>query len=103
MLIRHCQFARNGLLLDLVRHDILTHPICQPVFQGEYPGWSFEPGCVQALPDASRRTKGRIQFIAIMREPTSTESAVKPRLANWKREKLWAHSQPTHSAIIDCG
>jgi hypothetical protein len=21
----------------------------QPVFQGEYPGWSFEPGCVQAL------------------------------------------------------
>jgi hypothetical protein len=22
----------------------------QPVFQGEYPGWSFEPGCLQALP-----------------------------------------------------
>jgi hypothetical protein len=22
----------------------------QPVFQGEYPGWSFEPGCFQALP-----------------------------------------------------
>jgi hypothetical protein len=28
----------------------------QPVFQ--YPGWSFGPGCVQALPD-SRKGKGR--------------------------------------------
>jgi hypothetical protein len=28
----------------------------QPVFQ--YPGWSFGPGCVQALPD-SRKGKGQ--------------------------------------------
>jgi len=58
MPMRHCQFARNGLLLDLVRHHILTHPICQPVFQGEYPGWSFEPGL---RPRSSRLQGGKGQ------------------------------------------
>jgi hypothetical protein len=34
----------------------------QPAFQGEYPGWSFEPGCFQALPsDFNERGRGRIQ------------------------------------------
>ena len=33
----------------------------------------------------------------------ATAEKNEPRLANWKREKLWAHSQPNHSAIIDCG